>query len=385
MKVCLVSFSPIRTDGRIRRHGDLLHANGYDVVGVGFGGPAADIGWPVVEVPDAPWGAREKTLLAGRLVRARAGRASAESAYWASWRHRAMYDAARPVSADLYVANDWNALPVAARIAAETGAGFAYDSHEYAVEERADRWKWRLLWPPYLAALESAYIRDAAYVSTVSDGIAGLLQRDYGLAQRPAVIRNAPRYQPIPLADPHEPLTVLFHGTLQRDRGLEILIDSVASWGGGRRLVIRGSAEPRYVDALNARAQRNGVSELVSFVPPVPAADVVSCANATADIGIHPMPAITNQTRFALPNKFFEYTMAGLAVSVMAGTEMATLVERYGTGVSIAEPTAEAVADAINRLDVEAVRGHKVASLAAAKDLSWEQESERLLAIYREL
>lgn len=384
MKVCLLSFSHIPTDGRIRRHGDTLIEQGHTVTGVGLEGPSVGLpaGWTTHSIAMTPWHAPEKALQAARLVSARASVRLAPWIYWQSRRHQALYAAAASVDADLFVGNDWNTLPIAARLAAEKNAAYAYDTHEYAVEERADRRRWRLVWPPFLRALEARYIRGASWVSTVSDGIADLLHQDYLLARRPTVVRNVPWYVEMPHRPVGERITVLFHGGLQRDRGLEQLIDSVAQWQPDRRLVIRGSGEEAYEVALRSRALKAGVADRVTFEAPVPRGDVVRAANATADIGIHPMPTITRQLRFALPNKFFEYTMAGLAVCVVAGSEMSTLVARYSSGTVIEESTPVGIAEAVNAFSQQDIDDCKKHSLAAARELSWECERERLISLY---
>jgi glycosyltransferase involved in cell wall biosynthesis len=239
-----------------------------------------------------------------------------------------------------------------------------------------------LVWPPFLRALEGALIRDAAWVSTVSDGIADLLQADHQLATRPTVIRNVPAYQAMSHREPGDVLTVLFHGGLLRDRGLEPLLESLASWSPDRRLVVRGNGAASYVESLRSIVERAGTADRVSFEPAVPHPEVVATANATADIGIHPMPALTSQTRFALPNKFFEYTMAGLVVCVVGGSEMARLVTEQGNGVLLSSSAAESIAETVNGLDRATVSELKQASLAAAKDLSWESEQSRLTGLY---
>ncbi|MDQ1709308.1 MAG: hypothetical protein QOG49_693 [Frankiaceae bacterium] len=383
--VCLISFSNIAVDGRIRRHGDLLERIGLDVRGVGLSGPAAahPPTWPIRTIDDAPWARPEIAMQAARLVLARPFPKSAARSYWRSPRFRAMYDAAGSQRADLYVANDWNTLPIAARLAAEHKSAYAYDTHEYAVEEKADRRKWRAVWPPFLRSIEGALIPGAAYVTTVSDGIAALLQRDHALARTPVVIRNAPAYVETQFRAPADPLVVLFHGGLHADRGLEPLIDSVPLWSAGRRLLIRGTGDADYVERLRRRAATSPAAGRISFEPAVAPGEVIARANATADIGIHPMPAISNQTRFALPNKFFEYTMAGLALCVLEGTEMGSLVGRYGTGTLMRESTAEAIAAAVNTMDPAAVSEFKQRSLTAAKTLAWESEVDKLASLYR--
>lgn len=383
--VCLISFSNIAVDGRIRRHGDLLHGLGLEVHGAGLSGPAAAVPaeWPIRTIDDAPWATREIAEQAARLALARPLPGTAARSYWKSHRYQAMYAKAREVRADVYVANDWNTLPIAARLAAEHGSRYAYDTHEYAMAEKADSRKWRLVWPPFLRALEGSLISGASYVTTVSEGIASMLQRDHGLADRPVVVRNAPHFLEMPLRETHDPLVVLFHGGLHTDRGLETLIDSVASWSQGQRLVIRGNGPAAYAARLHEQARRSPASDRISFEPAVAPGEVVRAANATADIGVYLPTTLNDQTRFAMPNKYFEYTMAGLAVCVLAETELGDLVTQHENGVLIAQPDAAAIAAAVNSLPANRVMALKSKSLAAARALSWESESVALANLYR--
>jgi glycosyltransferase involved in cell wall biosynthesis len=382
VKVTLISLSDISRDWRVRRHAQLLSDNGFEARTVGLRAEAP-LPWPAADIELPGWSTREKAEQALRLLSVRIRPGSAEGVYWSSPRYQALYAAAAGTGyADLFVANDWNTLPVAARLAREHGSRYAYDTHEYAVEEGADRARWRLVWPPFLRALEGDLIPGATWVSTVSEGIADLLQADNRLEQRPTVIRNVPAYKPMPYRPPGEPLTVLFHGGLLRDRGLEPLIESVRDWRPDRRLVIRGKGDPDYVRQLRSIVERSGTAQRVSFQDAVPLSEVVAAANETADIGIHAMPAVTNQTRFALPNKLFEYTMAGLAVAVVKGSEMARVVTEHGNGVLLPECRSGAIAATVNALSVEQVAELKHASLAAALDLSWESEQRRLTSLY---
>ena len=384
MKVCLLSFSDIGSDWRIRRHAQLLLDLGHDVRTVGL--PSMKPGglpWPAEHVVLPGWTLREKATQALHLATVRLRATTAETVYWRSARHRAMYEAARrgPV-ADLYVANDWNTLPIAARLATGEGGRYAYDTHEYAVEEHADRARWRLVWPPFLRALEAKHIGDAVWVSTVSEGIAALLQEDHHLTVRPSVIRNVPPYQEMQLREAAGQVTVLFHGGLLGDRGLEPLIDSVPQWSPHFRLVIRGNGDEAYVAALRRRADATGQGGRINFEQAVPHDRVVQAANETADIGIHPMSTMTRQTRFAMPNKFFEYTMAGLAVCVVSGSEMARSVEELGHGVLLPAADPDSISQTINALNYGSINAYKAKSLTAARSLSWVNEQLRLAALY---
>jgi hypothetical protein len=63
---------------------------------------------------------------------------------------------------------------------------------------------------------------------------------------------------------------------------------------------------------------------------------------------------------------------------------MARLAHQYSTGL-VVEPTADALVQTLLNLSDDAVDRMKQASLAAARELCWERERERLLAVYDSL
>jgi len=60
---------------------------------------------------------------------------------------------------------------------------------------------------------------------------------------------------------------------------------------------------------------------------------------------------------------------------------MAEIVERFGVGVTVPEPTAAGIAAAVNSLDRASIDACKQRALVAAKELCWEHEAEKLLAV----
>jgi len=389
VKIVQLSFSPIPDDARLRRHGDSLTAADHEVTAIGLpGGRATPPGWPVICITlPAPEGGLTRPLLRawriGRMALCRWFPGLADSIFWSQPLHRAMYQAALDLNADVFVANDWLTLPIAARLAAERRVPYVYDSHEYAAEEGADRHSWRLLVSPYVQAIEARHIHGAAAMMTVGDGIARLMRRDHGLNSEPAVIRNAVPINVQPFRPCGPVIEVLYQGLLRTDRGLETLIRSVPSWRGEFHLRLRGPGEPVVVERLKALAAKVA-PERISFSPPVSPLDMVTAANGS-DLGIHPIPPNSNQTRYCLPNKFFEYAMAGLALCISDSAEMSALLRHYELGEVILADTTEAIAEAVNSLDRDRIDRCKRNALEAAAQLSWEHESDKLLAVFERL
>ena len=294
---------------------------------------------------------------------------------------RAMYEAASRVDADIWVANDWTALPLAARLAREKGGIFVYDTHEFATEEFAEQAHWRRWRRAVVCAVEAKYIRDAAVVSAVSDGIARHLDALYDLPRPALAIRNTPSYEAHAFRSTGSHARVLYHGIVAPGRGLEAAIDSVAQWESRFDLTIRGPDNPEFTPLLRHRIATLGLEDRVHIVPPVPMTALVREA-AAFDVGFFALPGHSHHNQFALPNKFFEYTMAGLALCMTDLPEMARLMQEYDLGVTFPKVEPGLIAQAVNALTPERIDHCKRNALAAARELCWDREAERLVSAY---
>ncbi|MBL8589815.1 MAG: glycosyltransferase [Methylobacteriaceae bacterium] len=329
-------------------------------------------------------GARAAVRVGGRLLAARRGALAgggAERHYWAlNTNFEEIYRLARGYRADLWLANDWTTLPIARRLAAEQGARYAYDTHELAMDEYAQDARWRLTQRPLIVAVEGAGVAGAAFVTCVSQGIAARLHEVYRLPAPPVVIRNAPAYQRCAPRPTGQTIALLYHGVVSPGRGLEACIAAMALCRAEFHLTIRGPAAPDYLDRLRALVADAGVAGRVRFDLPVPMIELVARA-AEFDVGLFALPGHSEQNVHVLPNKFFEYTMAGLALCISNLPEMSALLHRYDLGEEISAAEPGPIAEAINRLDPARVDRFKHNALAAARELNWDAESRKLLAL----
>jgi len=381
--VGLLSLSQISDDPRVRRQGDAFSRAGWNVVGVGLGGAVSSApDWRQLALPAGPvgrLGAMPRAARAAKMLAVRAGGRFADDLYWTSASpYGALCDLAATVNPDLWLANDWTVLPIAQRLARAQKVPFVYDSHELASDEHAEHLRWRLLNRPMIVALEREGLRQAALVTCVSDGIADRLQEQYGLRERPLVVRNTPEYREVAHRPTGERVEILYHGLVAPGRGLVECIRSVAQWREEFRLTIRGPADAGYLDDLRREIDAAGIEARVSIAPPVPMTGLVREA-ASFDVGLFALPDHSRHNHLALPNKIFEYAMAGLALCVSDLPEIARLVRAHDLGVLISGTTPAAIAAVVNRLTREAIDGYKAKALLAARSLNWEKESEMLL------
>ena len=381
--VCLLVRSAIADDPRVRKQGNLLSGMGLRVVGVGrkhAKRQAPD--WPVVEADDPlPDGGRSAARWTRRIVKpaARLSPRLAEALYWRLPVYASLARAAQDVRARVYVANDWDMLPLARRLAACHGGVYAYDSHEYAAQELPESPRWRLIQQGFVMQLEGAGIRDASLVSTVSDGISRRLQADHGLARRPLTVRNVPERSGLatpfaPVREADAAIRVLFHGGMTRFRGVHHLVESVLGWQPGCELVLRGPVDDTYGAELGALVARPELRGRVTIEPPVDPAELISRASAF-DVGAVCLPDSSMQNRLALPNKLFEYAHAGLAILAPDLPEIARIVRSSSNGAFFAELSASSIANAVNALDRAEIERLKAGSRAAAPLWVWEDEA----------
>lgn len=438
----LLAASAIADDPRVRRMGDGLAARGIHVTAIGLeGGRSGNPDWPIVEAPlpkppvivprpgllglvergaasllslplgiagaalaaaGIPQGAvlvqiRKRAVMAAQpfsgLARALGRRIkdasvpSEERLMRRFWRMKPDAAAIREAVSKLegpalWIANDWPMLPIAAEAAATKGGIVVYDSHELALEEFAERAEWRKYVRPVVAHIEAKYVRSARVISSVSPGITAHLDANYSVPATHLTLRNAPAYQAMDPRPCGDPVRLLYHGIVSPGRGLEALIESAASWKHGFSLTIRGPASPPdYMDQLTSLAGSHGVRDRVSFEGPVPMTSLVAAARPF-DIGLMALPGHSAHTRFALPNKLFEYMMAGLALAVTDLEEMVTLLNDTGAGFSLGDGSPAAITAAINSLTRPEIDRMRAAALEAAKRYNWDTEAAPVIDAY---
>jgi len=383
MRIAVLDFHSLAGDSRVLRTAETLHRAGHEVLLIGYGPAPENVPYAVSLLPDLP---SPFMIRAGILLRQAPANLLPHASHVFYWLHqgrRRAREILREFRPDAVHANDWNTLPLALYAKKGWGARIVYDSHEMAIAEYEHSLKWRLAALAHVRAIEGRGIRAADAVITVSPGIVQALAEAYPGIPEPALVRNVPDAEPAPFRPTGERIEVLFHGLLRDNRGLEAIIESLPLWRKEFHLLLRGSCSPGYKARLQEQIMARGVETRVRFEPPVSPRDVVPQA-AKSDIGLCLLPDSSRHNRFALPNKLFEYLMAGIAVVTSPVPDMQGIIQRYECGLLAAvEP--QAIADAINGLDRAAIDCMKRGALAAASDLNWAKERQTLLALYDKL
>lgn len=363
---------------------DLGASAGYDVTVVGWGGlDRPRPGVTMVPVRRHVFGPAGRGVQGLLVAGGRAWPRLWLDWYWRKPDHRAALAAVEAAAPDLIHANEPMALPLAIRAKERTGAAVLFDAHELGLDPWKGRRVPRLVFGPLHRHLLQEHAVRADAMITVAPRIAARYEHALGVPC--GVVRNAPPYQAMdfrPLG--RDRIRLLHHGVALRGRRLEDAIHTVARLDDRFELelmLVPGS--PGYVESLRRLAAERAPGR-VRFRPPVAPDEIVGTI-ADADIGLAVIPPVDESYRLSLPNKFFEYLMAGLAVVVGPSPEMAAICLEENCGIVAADHEPAAVATALASLDEGRIEAMKRAALAAARRYNAEREMETLAALYRRL
>jgi len=274
-------------------------------------------------------------------------------------------------------------LPLGWLLKVVHGAYLIYDAHELETETngsggiRKKLGKW----------LERWFIKYVDLTIVVSESIADWYETEY-VIKRPTVVLNAPNrrefsrrnYLREQLSIGEDQRIFLYQGGLTKGRGVSLILDAFKVRKDTGVVVVFMGYGPLESDIRQASHERSNTYFIPAVLP-----DVVLDYTASADIGIHLIQNTCLNHDYCMPNKLFEYAMAGLPVIVSNMKEMREFVVSNQMGIVVESDTIESVNQAINRLlsmdFTKLKRNAKKAALAH----SWEYQEDKMLVVYKKL
>lgn len=358
-RLLIMSFSTIASDARVLKQVRRL-ASEYELHTIGYGPAPVGVSGHV-RVPDelAIWQYDRVTVAMRRYGRA----------YWGN---RAIAFAASALEGtewDVVLANDIDAVGLA--LSLRPARGVHADLHEYAPRQKEDLKRWRIFIAPFIRWMCRQFVRDASSVTTVSQGIADEYRREFGI--RAGVVTNAAPYAQLAPTPVGAPVRLVHSGAALRDRNITAILDAVEATRTDVTLSLYLTPnDPTFLDEVRRRA---AASERITLLDPVPYGELSRALNAH-DVGIHILPPVNFNNRWALPNKFFDYVQSRLGVIIGPSPEMARVLNEYGFGAITAGFEPEGLTDVLDELDPAIVAGWKRASDASARALSGESQAD---------
>jgi glycosyltransferase involved in cell wall biosynthesis len=385
VKVCMHVRGVARTDGRVMREATALSEAGFTV--------------SIVDVE------RERSVpieedISGIHVKHIVRPSWFISPRFRPWRlvrtvQKLLYSIVRMirVPADIYHAHDLTALPACYVAAILYRAALIFDAHELPLYD-LERSFWYRFKKPFTSIL-TLLISRCAGIITVSPPIAQEIRDNYHTLAV-SLVRNVPTYQSVPKSDrlrqqfglSPDVRIALYQGNVQADRALDKLVLAAPFLAPNSVIVMMGKGIGATQSQLEALIASEGVADRVKIIPPVPYADLLAWT-ASADIGlITYAPDQSLNVRMCLPNKLFEYLMAGLPVLASPLDAVVDVLNAYDVGQVVSSLAPAAIATAINTMLADRValeRMHHNALQAVQRDLCWEKESQNLIELYQNI
>jgi glycosyltransferase involved in cell wall biosynthesis len=378
MRICMTSFSNLPLDARIQKEVFSLVRAGHEVILIGF---SKAINKKILHTEQAfrqvsyPFRQMVDNSVRERLKRGLHAVRLGLQIYWKTL----------STSADVYHSHEAYPLPACFLAAKLRGKKLVYDAHELY---QKDGW-----FSPSM--LERLFIHRAEAVINVNDARAEVLKQRYGLAQQTVVMNCPPKQLPQKscrlrqiLNIPPNDFVVIYHGGFYpKERALDELVRAASLLPRHVHVVILGFDSKGAQAVLRKMITELRLSDRVHLLDPIPPRELVEFATG-ADIGIIPQILVSDNQRFANPNKLFEYMASQLAIVATDAPTITPIVQRFGLGEVFVNARAEEMSRAIMKL-LEApgyLHTCKMASRRAAEQVFfWEKEEKRLLELYASL
>lgn len=405
-RICIITSAPICCNPRVIKEADALTAAGFSVRVVASQHVEWVVAWDRELMASRNWkhdpvrwdgtdlSSKRIRLMTG--LRQRGFQVLAKGTTRSNTTERAfarLYDIqlakAKVEKADLYIAHNPAALPVAAAAADHFGVSFAFDSEDFhsgeftAAERNSESFR-------LLSDLEAKYLPRCVYVTVPSEQIAAALAERYAIP-RPTAIHNVFSWSDRAKLDGKikdrrgEALSLYWYSQIVGlNRGLQDVIRAASLLSEPVQLHLRGDVSSEVKDQLLQLAAECSVADQVFFHSPVPPDELLSRA-AEHDIGLALEQPVSENKSLTVSNKLFSYLLAGLGIAATNTAGQRVIMQSCPQAGFVYEAgDHRALAAELQKLidSPELLSRRKSAALnAARKRWNWEEESRRLVAV----
>lgn len=290
--------------------------------------------------------------------------------------------------ADLYIAEDIYTLPLISIIGRIRKARVIFNSRE--IYSHIGGLSNKPFIQKIVSAVEKVFITKVHLVLTTGGMDSEFIEKKYNISNT-LVIRNLPFYrqstQPIDFRKKYnltkEEIILLYQGVILKGRGIGRIIQAMKNLP---RTVFILLGEGEQKNNYRKLAEECGVDDRVFFEGTYPQKELINYT-AGGDIGICIIENISLSYYHALPNKLFEYIMAGLPVISSILPQLKKIIDDYQVGEIVDIEQGELIEEKIIKLinNQNLLNVYKTNCSVAAKKLNWQEEYKttrtRLLGI----
>lgn len=261
-----------------------------------------------------------------------------------------------------------------------------FDAHEFyrGLEifrrKKFSGWVWRMVERLLLPRVDA--------LIAINSHQARLYRELYPHIPEPVVLMNLPSREEITRLSGDVPFArrkreIIFQGILKPGRGLLQAIDALQQIPDGILRIV-GDGELR--EAIQQRINSRRLQERVQLVGQIPSRELIP-QSARARAGLVLFEPTNLNYRFASPNKFFEYVMAGTPLIASDIPTFREFLKQHPVGILVNPRQPQEIAAAMRRLltNRKEWEQYHQACLRARQEWNWENQESRLVELYRRL
>lgn len=282
---------------------------------------------------------------------------------------------------DVLLANDLDALLANYWVAKKKNLELVFDSHEIFSEVPTlhNRPVKKKIWK----TLEKSIVPKIKHFYTISNGYADWFENEY--KNRPEVVMNVPLVQPNPetelkikLPEKQNDKIILYQGAINFSRGIDKMIQAMQFLKNTQLWVIGNGPKKLEFETLMKELQLENKVKFLGNVSP----NQLKLITPKADLGLSLEEDYGISYRYALPNKIFDYTHAGIPILGTYLPEIKNTIETYGLGKTIENHSPEHIAAMIILMLDEGKSPYSENQKNAAKVFNWANEEKKLEKIF---
>ena len=234
--------------------------------------------------------------------------------------------------------------------------------------------------------IERLLVKHVDCTILVCDSIETWYRKHYKLVNT-SVVLNCPPTAPISLSRYfHEHFCIpiktpifLYQGILGKGRGIEITIEAFKTIPDQAALVLMGYGELfEWAETQSQKLKNIYVHKAVSR------SDLHAITSA-ADFGLSLIEPISLSYEYCMPNKLFEYIMAGVPVLVSNTVEQRKVVQQFGIGEVATAQTTEAICAGAQKLISAGKSKFNAGLKQASQEYCWERQEVVLERVYKQV
>lgn len=285
----------------------------------------------------------------------------------------------------IYFSNDLDTLLPNFLLSKIKGSALIYDSHEYFTEvpELIGRDKVRAIW----LWIESYILPKLKTMFTVNETLAKIYSEKYHIPVH--TVRNVPKLDGYKKNEnihnirakygiaPTDFL-LIYQGAVNKDRGLEELIETFSYLPEVYHLLIIGSGDVH--QRLVEKTMELKLNH-IHFTGQMPFCELAAYT-IQADLGVSLEKSTNLNYRYALPNKVFDYLASSVPILVSPLKELSAILDKHDVGQLIPSHEPKVIAETIKSIfaNQNQLAIWKENTQKASEEYCWEKEEKKLVA-----